>query len=62
MIFSRTTLEVKKDEKTYLMIMPSDSLLGEVFDVLSQMRHLVAQKIDETVKIQEQQNKETDGG
>ncbi len=47
MIKNSTVFEIKKDERLYQFIMPSDAPLGEIHDVLFQMKAVVVQKINE---------------
>ena len=50
MIKTLTVIEVEKNERTYQLIVSPDSPLGEIFDVLTEMRALVVQKIEEACK------------
>lgn len=43
-------LEVKKGERIYQLNLPTDCPLGEVFDVLFQMRAYIADRINEAQK------------
>jgi hypothetical protein len=55
---SITILEIKKDERVYQFHMPPQSTLGELHDVLYEMRSMVAEKIQEILKVE--QNKAKD--
>jgi hypothetical protein len=51
MIRNKSVLEVKSGERIYSLEVYTDSPLGEVFDVLSQMRGYIVQRmIDEQNK------------
>lgn len=53
MLKNKTTLEIKKEERIYQFIIEPTSPLGEIFDVLCQMKAYVLQVIQETEKNQE---------
>ena len=50
MLKQQIILEVKKGENTYLMQLPQNCALGEVHDVLYQMRTFVIERILEEQK------------
>ncbi len=64
MIQNYVGIEVEKGERTYQLLCPVDSPLGEIHDVLSQMKGFVVQKIQEVDKAQQSQGKpeETQSG
>ena len=45
-----TMLEIVKFERNYQLLLDKDSPLGEVFDVLSEMRFFVFQRMQEAMK------------
>lgn len=45
MIENQVILKVKKDERVYILSLSPDSPLGEVFDVLTEMRALILDKL-----------------
>ena len=47
MIKTLAQIEIKKGDRSYQFILSNDSPLGECFDVLSDMRAIVYQKIVE---------------
>lgn len=51
-------LEVKKGENLYQLNFPNNASLGEIFDILFQMRSFVVDKINESQKLD--QPKEAD--
>jgi len=53
MIHQKISLEITKNEKLHQYILPPDSALGDCFDVLTQLRQYVFEKM------QEEMNKET---
>lgn len=50
MIKQSVMLEVKRDDRVYQLQLPGDCPLGEVHDVLFQMRSFIIEKINEAVK------------
>lgn len=56
MVKNLTCLEIKKGERIFRLTLDADSPLGECFDVLSEMRAFVVQKIQEA----EQQTKQVE--
>lgn len=50
MIKTSAMLEVKRGERVYQLNLPSDAPLGEVHDVLFQMRSYVIERINEAQK------------
>lgn len=50
MLKNHSILEVVKNEKVYQLHLPSDASLGEVHDVLYQMRSFVVERIQEHMK------------
>ncbi len=57
MMKQRISLEISKNEKTYQFILAPDSALGECFDVLTELRHYIYERIkaeqETQVKIEE---------
>lgn len=51
MLENLTSLKVQKEQRSYQLMMAQDSPLGEVFDVLSQMRSYVLQLINQNVEV-----------
>lgn len=47
MIKNKIILEYKIDDRIYQMMMDSNAPLGEIFDVLCQMKSLIVSKINE---------------
>lgn len=47
MIKNQTILEIKKNDRIYQLSLSADSPLGEVFDVLTEMRGFVIDRIRE---------------
>ena len=57
MIESRTQIEIKKGERCYRLNISNDSPLGELYDVISEMRMMVYMKIkevEEASKVQQE--------
>ena len=50
MIKNQTVLEVKKGERIYQLSLSSESPLGELFDVLMEMRGFVIERLQEASK------------
>ena len=50
MIKNKTAIEIKKGERVYELILSPESPLGEVYDVLCEMKALVYDKISEAQK------------
>lgn len=50
MIKNHLILEVKKNERVYQMHLSPDSPLGECFDILTEMRSYVLEKINSSVQ------------
>ena len=50
MIKQKIVIEVKRDERIYQLQLPDGSPLGEIYDVLFQMRSFVIDKINEVHK------------
>jgi len=50
MLKQQVIFEVKRDNRVYQLQLPENSPLGEVHDVLFQMRSFVIDKINEAVK------------
>lgn len=44
------TFEIKRDDRTYQLTLPENCPLGEIHDVLFQMRSFVVDKINEAIK------------
>lgn len=51
MLKQSVQLEVKKGENFYQLNFPNNSSLGDIFDVLFQMRSFVVEKINESQKV-----------
>ena len=54
MLKQQAALEVKKDERVYSLSLDSNSPLGEVYDVLCQMRGYIIQRMVDEQKLSEQ--------
>ncbi|HEY3527464.1 MAG TPA: hypothetical protein VGK47_14810 [Nitrososphaeraceae archaeon] len=50
MIKNHIVFEIKKDERNYQLLMNCDSPLGEIHDVLSEMKSVIVQKMIEADK------------
>lgn len=50
MLKQAAVFEVKKEERIYTFILPSDAPLGECHDVLFQMRSFVIDKINAAIE------------
>lgn len=62
MLENITSLKVKKEDRKYQMMMPSECQLGEVFDVLSEMRAYVFELIKKHQESSSQEKeKESEG-
>ncbi len=57
-----TKFEIKKDERVYLFLMENDSPLGELHDVLLEMREHVIQVVNKVIEDQKNQPKKEDFG
>ena len=58
MIEGRTQIEIKKGDRSYRLNIAPDSPLGELYDVVSEMRGIIYNKIkevEEIVKVQQEQ-------
>lgn len=55
MIKQATLLEIKKNERNYVLSLDPLSPLGEIYDVLQEMRHFIFQKIKDVECLQENQ-------
>ncbi len=51
MLKQSATLEIVKEDRVYSLNLPSTAPLGEVHDVLFQMRSFVIEKINEAQKL-----------
>ena len=49
MLKQASILEIVKDDRVYTMVLPNNAPLGELHDVLFQMRSFVVEKINEAV-------------
>lgn len=58
MLKQSVKLEVVKGERVYQLCLPIDSPLGEVYDVLYEMRSFVIGKINESQKADEKKEPE----
>lgn len=56
MLSQKSFIELKKGERLYQLILDPSSPLGEVYDVLSEMKAYVFQRIEEVEKLQEKPN------
>lgn len=52
MLTNKITLEVQKAERAYQLLLEPNAPLGEIHDVLLEMREFVAQKIKEILDSQ----------
>jgi hypothetical protein len=59
MIKNKLLLEIVKGDRTYQMVLSPDSPLGECFDVLSEMRGYILDRIIEENKKQSEAQSET---
>lgn len=50
MLKTNAILEVTKEDRTYTLTLPANSMLGEVHDVLHNMLSFVLQKINEAAQ------------
>jgi hypothetical protein len=50
MLTSNVILEVKKENRIYTLTLPNNASLGELHDVLYEMRYFVAEKINAAVE------------
>lgn len=55
-----TKFEIKKDERVYQFLMENDSPLGELHDVLLEMREHVIQVVNKVIEDQKSQSKTDD--
>jgi len=53
MIKTLLTLEISKESRKYQLILSQDSPLGEIFDVITEMRSFVLHKINDAVKTEQ---------
>lgn len=53
MIKNATVLEIKKNERSYQLVLDPSSPLGELYDVLHEMKAYVFQRIQEAEKPKE---------
>jgi hypothetical protein len=58
MIQYRTALETKRNERHFCLVCDNDSPLGEVFDVLCEMREYVIGRMQEVQKKDKPQSQE----
>lgn len=61
MIEGRTQVEVKKGDRSYRLNIANDSPLGELYDVILEMRGIIYNKIkeiEEVSKVQQEQQTE----
>ncbi len=56
MIKQKTVLEIEVNERTYSFECDPSSPLGEIFDVLTQMKAFVVQKINESEVVKEEKS------
>lgn len=54
MLENRSVLKVQKGEREYLLYVSNDSPLGELFDVLCDMKGFVYEKIQDQQKIEDE--------
>lgn len=58
MIKQKTVIEVVKDERVYQLSVAPESPLGEVYDVLNQMRNYIIERIEQERKAQHEVKEE----
>lgn len=51
MLKQTAILEIVRDDRVYTMVLPNNAPLGELHDVIFQMRSFVVDKINESVKL-----------
>ncbi len=56
MIKNYVVFEIKKGERSYQLLMTCDSPLGEIHDVLCEMRSAIVQKISEADKTSDKES------
>lgn len=44
-LVNKTNLEVKRESRTYFLVCEQDSPLGEVYDVLNELRNYVVERM-----------------
>lgn len=54
MFKQKTHIEIEKDNRTYHFICDNDSPLGELHDVIYQLRGLIVERINEVAKAKEE--------
>jgi predicted transcriptional regulator len=59
---NKTSFEVIKGERTYQLLMENDSPLGEIYDVLFEMRNYLVKRAEQTLQQDRrpEENKESD--
>ena len=60
MIKQKTVIEVIKDERVYQLSVSPESPLGEVYDVLNQMRNYIIDRIEKERKAQSEATEEAE--
>lgn len=61
MIKNLTVIEIAKESREYHLILSPDSPLGEIFDVLTEMRSIILERIKEIDQnINKDQSEKTD--
>jgi len=60
MIKQKTVIEVIKDERVYQLSVSPESPLGEVYDVLNQMRNYIIDRIEQERKAQSEATEEAE--
>ena len=48
---TQAVVEVKKNDRIYSLVLPGDAPLGEILDVIYDLRGLVVEKINESQKV-----------
>jgi len=60
MLKQKTLLEVKRDDREYVLECAPDSPLGQLYDVLNEMRSYIITRITDEQKAQQEANKKAD--
>jgi hypothetical protein len=58
MIKNQVVFEIKKGDRNYQLLISSDSPLGELFDVLTEMRSYVVKRIEDASSAEKEKEKE----
>lgn len=51
MLKQAAILEIQREDRVYTMILPNNAPLGELHDVIFQMRSFVIEKINESINV-----------